>query len=132
MNKISSFSYFLRKSPVVRTGGWICAALLFIIVSVIFGMRIQQKPEIESVVPPVGSPGDLIIITGRDFGAVRDTSYVEFGGSRLTSSSYISWTDTEIKVILPPNIQDGLVFVGVKNVRSKPAFFANATTALAT
>lgn len=129
MNKISSFSYFLRKSPVVRTGGWICAALLFVIVSVIFGMRIQQKPEIESIVPPVGSPGDLIIITGRDFGAVRDTSYVEFGGSRLTSSSYISWTDTEIKVILPPNIQDGLVFVGVQNVRSKPAFFANATTA---
>ena len=74
MNKISSFSYFLRKSPVVRTGGWICAALLFVIVSVIFGMRIQQKPEIESIVPPVGSPGDLIIITGRDFGAVRDTS----------------------------------------------------------
>ena len=62
MNKISSFSYFLRKSPVVRTGGWICAALLFVIVSVIFGMRIQQKPEIESIVPPVGSPGDLIII----------------------------------------------------------------------
>lgn len=129
MNKSSSFSYFLRKSPVVRTAGWLCAVIIFAIVSVIFGIRIQKKPEIDSVVPPVGLPGDLIIISGKNFGAVRDTSYVEFSGCRLTSSSYISWSDSEIKVILPLDIQDGLVYVGVKNGRSNPAFFANSTAA---
>ncbi len=75
--------------------------------------------------PNKGSPGDLVIITGKNFGHIKDTSYVEFGGSRLTSSSYTSWKDDEIKVILPANFQEGLVVVGVKNLRSKPEFFAN-------
>lgn len=109
--------------------GWLCVVIVFAVGSVLFGIHVQKKPEIESVVPPVGLPGDLIIISGKNFGAVRDTGYVEFGGSRLTSSSYISWSDNEIKVILPLDIQDGLVYVGVKNGRSNPAFFANTTTA---
>ena len=89
----------------------------------------NQKPVIYSINPPVGSPGDLIIITGKGFGNTRETNYVEFGGSKLTSSSYISWTDSEIKVVLPANVRDGLVVVETKSNRSKPAFFANATAA---
>lgn len=97
--------------------------------SLLFGLHINQKPVIDSINPPVGSPGDLIIISGKGFGNTRETNYVEFGGSKLTSSSYISWTDTEIKVVLPANVKDGLVVVETKNNRSKPAFFANATAA---
>ncbi len=97
--------------------------------SLLFGLHINQKPVIDSVNPPVGSPGDLIIIRGKGFGNTRETNYVEFGGSKLTSSSYISWTDSEIKVVLPANVKDGLVVVETKNNRSKPAFFANATAA---
>lgn len=104
-------------------------ALLFALGSLLFGLHVNQKPEIDSINPPVGSPGDLIIITGKGFGSSRETNYVEFGGSKLTSSSYISWTDTEIKVVLPANVKDGLVVVETKNSRSKPAFFANATAA---
>lgn len=129
MDSSSSLNYFFRKSPVIRTLLWIGLALIFAIGSFLFGIHINQKPVITSINPPVGSPGDLIIITGKDFGNTRDTSYVEFGGSRLTSSSYISWTDTEIKVVLPANIQDGLVVVETKNNRSQPAFFANVTAA---
>lgn len=129
MNKISSFNYFIKKSPIIRTIGWICFAIIFAFVSIILGIRVKQKPEIYSIVPPMGAPGDLVIISGNEFGNVKDTSYVEFAGCKLTSSSYISWKNDEIKVILPPNIQDGLVFVGIKNIRSKPAFFANVTTA---
>lgn len=104
-------------------------ALLFMLGSLLFGLHINQKPVIDSINPPVGSPGDLIIISGKGFGNTRETNYVEFGGSKLTSSSYISWTDTEIKVVLPANVKDGLVVVETKNNRSKPAFFANATAA---
>lgn len=129
MDSSSSVNYFFRKSPVVRTLFWIALALIFAVVSLFFGLHTNQKPVIYSVNPPVGSPGDLIVIKGKDFGNSRDTNYVEFGGSKLTSSSYISWTDTEIKVVLPANVKDGLVVVETKNSRSKPAFFANATAA---
>ena len=97
-------------------------------VSFFVTFKIKQKPEISSITPPIGAPGDLVIIKGKDFGETKNTSYVEFGGSKLTASSYISWSDTEIKLVLPANIQDGLVFVGTKDTRSKPVFFANATS----
>lgn len=128
MNKTSSSNYFLRKSPLIRTLCWVIFVIIFTVVSVVMRVKKTQIPEIFEVNPPIGSPGDLIIIRGQYFGQVKDTSYVEFGGSRLTSSSYISWKDDEIKVILPANVQEGLVVVGVKNLRSKPSFFANSTS----
>ncbi|MCR4741711.1 MAG: IPT/TIG domain-containing protein [Treponema sp.] len=99
--------------------GIIVASILFI------NHRIKPIPEIESIVPPVGSPGDVVIISGKNFGDARNMSYVEFSGSKLTSSSYISWSDTQIKLVLPANIRDGLVVVGTKDSRSKPSLFAN-------
>ncbi len=129
MNKDNTASYLIRKSPVIRSILWIGAGVLFLIISLLFGLRVKERPVIYSLNPPIGSPGDLIIINGKGFGNIRDTNYVEFGGFKLTSSSYISWTDTEIKVVLPANVQEGLVIVGTKNARSKPSFFANTTAA---
>lgn len=129
MNQDNSSRYFIRKSPAIRFLLWIAFAVAFILGSILFSLRIKDKPVIYSLNPPIGSPGDLVIISGKDFGSIRDTNYVEFGGFKLTSSSYIYWSDTEIKVVLPPNVQEGLVVVGTKNARSKPAFFANTTAA---
>lgn len=128
MNSVSQITYFLRKSPLVRTLCIILFIAVFMGVSFFITFKIKQNPQISSITPPIGTPGDLVIIKGKDFGENKNTSYVEFGGSRLTASSYISWSDTEIKLVLPANIQDGLVFVGTKDARSKPVFFANATS----
>lgn len=129
MNNSKSFSYLFRKSPLFRTLLWGTAVVIFAVSSVVFSFQSKKIPVIDSIIPPVGAPGDLIIIKGKDFGSLRDTSYIEFGGSKLTSSSYVSWSDTEIKVVLPANIKDGLVVVETKDARSKPAFFANTTAA---
>ena len=65
-------------------------------------------------------------IHGLHFGANRETSdYVEVGGSRITSNGYLTWSDTQIRIVLPTNVQDGLVIVGTETGRSKPVFFAN-------
>ncbi len=125
MNSSGQFNYFFRKSPLFRT---LCffAAITFILLSSWFiGYKLKRIPSIVNVNPPIGSPGDIVIITGKNFGGTRGPGYVEFGGSRLTASSYISWKDTEIKVVLPANVQDGLVVVGTDTARSKPSFFAN-------
>lgn len=125
MEYSGKFSYFFRKYSLVRA---VCAVLVIAaVLSVVFviGYKHRAVPEIESINPPVGSPGDIIVIKGKNFGDVRDMSYVEFAGSRLTASSYISWQDDSIKLVLPSNVQDGLVVVGVKNHRSEPALFAN-------
>lgn len=91
----------------------------------IFTIRTTPTPEIYSITPPVGNPGDLVTIKGKNFGNERDMNYVEFSGNRLTASSYVAWTDDTIKVIIPANIQNGLVVVGNAKHRSSPSFFAN-------
>ena len=125
MNSTNSISYYFRKYALLRV-----ACLLFLIalvlgIFVLIQNRNKPAPVIESIVPPVGSPGDIVVINGKNFGNERDMSYVEFSGVKLTASSYLSWEDTKIKIILPANIQDGLVIVGTKNLHSKPSLFAN-------
>lgn len=65
-------------------------------------------------------------IDGENFGSTRGTSYVEVGGSRITASYYLAWSDKQIKIILPSNVQDGLVYVGTTAGNSSSEFFANA------
>ena len=125
MDSSGKLSYSLRRYPIVRV-----LSVVFIIGIILgsiylIGFRTKPVPEIVSVVPPVGSPGDLIVINGNNFGSSRDMGYVEIAGSKLTASSYISWTDNCIKIVLPANVQDGLLIVGTKEMRSKPALFAN-------
>ena len=125
MEYSGKFSYFFRKYSFIRA---VCAVLIIALVfSIVLVVSFKHRtvPEIESINPPVGSPGDIVVIKGKNFGDVRDMSYVEFAGSKLTASSYISWQDDAIKLVLPSNVQDGLVVVGVKNHRSEPALFAN-------
>lgn len=125
MDSSGKFSYSLRKYPIVRVLSVVFIISLILGVIYLIGFRTKLVPEITSVVPPVGSPGDLVVINGENFGSVRDMSYVEIAGSKLTASSYISWSNNCIKIVLPANVQDGLLVVGTKKMRSKPALFAN-------
>jgi len=125
VNFSGRFNYLFRKYALLRAA----IAVLFITVVLrtvyVVSNRTKPVPYIDSIVPPVGSPGDVVLINGKNFGSNRDMSYVEFAGSRLTASSYISWSDDCIKLVLPANIQDGLVVVGIKDMRSNPTLFAN-------
>lgn len=125
MDSSGKFSYSLRKYPVVRVLSVVFIIGIILGAIYLVGFRTKLVPEITSVVPPVGSPGDLVVINGDNFGSVRDMSYVEIAGSKLTASSYISWSNNCIKIVLPANVQDGLLVVGTKEMRSKPALFAN-------
>lgn len=125
VNSSGKLNYTFRRYPLVR---WIIGVFVIVcILSFIYliNFKIKPIPEIDSIVPPVGAPGDVVLINGKNFGDVRDMSYVEIAGAKLTASSYISWADNCIKLVLPASVQDGLVYVGVKDMRSKPALFAN-------
>lgn len=125
MDSSGKTSYLFRKSPLFRI--LTCGIFVIVVLLIIYFISFKSKlvPEIDSIVPPVGSPGDVVVINGKNFGNSRDTNYVEIAGTRLTASSYISWTDTSIKLVLPANVKDGLVYVGIKDMRSNPLLFAN-------
>ncbi len=125
---ISNIKYYFLKHSIVRSiilFGFIFAVFSF------FAFLLSQdnsEPIIEDINPAVGEPGDIMTITGKHFGSRGVGSSVEVGSVVLTSSAYLQWTDTSIKVVLPPNVIDGLVYVETKNGRSSPSVFANKQT----
>jgi len=127
LNPFRFYKEIFRRFAWVRFLTFASIIALGFLVIILANMSVNKKPVIDLVNPSVGSPGDVMLITGENFGSSRNSSYVEIAGSRLTSSGYLDWSDTEIKVLLPANVQDGLVIVGTSAGRSKPGFFANAS-----
>lgn len=115
----------LRKSPFLR---FLALPLLFcLFVLAIAGLAsvAHKEPVLTEITPSIGEPGEVLVIRGRHFGPERGDSWVEIAGNRLTSSSYISWSDTTIMATLPQTIDDGLVTVYAKTGKSNPLIFGN-------
>ena len=126
MNLKKILSFLLRGSPLFRIISLLAAVAVVVGIFSLFSAGTKKLPEITSINPPVGSPGDIMIISGKNFGSIKEyLAYVEIGGSRITEGGFIEWTDSSIRLVLPANIQDGLVVVATKAGRSKPFFFAN-------
>lgn len=121
------FSLLFRKSPAFRTLLYVSVIGAAVSVFSLVAVNSRRVPVIASLDPPVGSAGDILTISGENFGILRESSFVEIAGSRITSSGYIEWSDSLIKVVIPSNVQDGLVSVVTGEGRSKPGFFANSS-----
>ena len=67
----------------------------------------QTVPQIDTVTPLVGNPGDQITITGTNFGAVQGTSGISLNGVAM---SILSWSDSSITATVPL-VQSGAVIV---------------------
>ena len=77
MSIISSYKNLLRQSPLARTVSWIVllAGVVFLFRAV--SHNVKRKPNIQTINPLIGAPGDEMVITGSGFGSSRGTSYVE-------------------------------------------------------
>lgn len=117
--------YFFRKYPLYRAVLALGSVAVLLFLLFLFSLSTKNVPEIATINPTVGNPGDVLTVYGSHFGEVSSDSYLEIGGSRLTSSSFVEWTDTRIAVKLPQNVRDGLVYVITKEGRSEPKVFTN-------
>ncbi len=128
MSLRSKIKYYFLKHSVVRTV--VVVGLIFLVFSFFAFLfsGVESQPIIHDINPAVGEPGDVMTITGRHFGSKAVGSRVEIGGMQLTSSAFLLWSDDEIKLVLPHNIPDGLVYVETQNGRSAPSVFANRET----
>ena len=125
MKVLEKLKYFFRKYSLFRVLCLLLVVGVFLFVLFLVGYQSKSAPVIESIVPPVGAPGDVITIKGKNFGDERDMGYVSFSGAKLTASCYITWADDLIRIVLPANVQDGLVIVSNHDLQSKPALFVN-------
>jgi len=72
--------------------------------------------------------GDVITLTGRNFGEERGESNVMIAGLAPTNSSYELWQDDLIKVKIPEPGESGLVYVYAKGRKSNGVLFSNAAS----
>lgn len=91
-----------------------------------FSFSKAKKPVLTSLEPSSAKAGDIVTLTGENFGSKKkQDSFVEIAGSKVTLSRYISWTPTQIKIKLPDFVDDGLVNVCVAGKKSNPVFFCD-------
>ncbi len=78
-------------------------------------LEITSGPYLSSVSPSRVKPGDLLTLTGSNFGRTRGSSYVLFTPNvwPTASSDYVSWSATRIVVKVPAGAQSGDVKVVV-------------------
>jgi transglutaminase-like putative cysteine protease len=88
----------------------------------------DQYPRISSIDPRIGLMGEVLTITGENFGDSREESYVTIAGIIPTASSYLDWTDSQIRVRVPEFGDSGLVCVYRNHKKSNAALFSNRQT----
>ena len=71
----------------------------------------SSAPMIAKLKPASGKRGASVTISGTDFGAAQDAGSVKFGTAKCTT--YVSWSDTQIKCKVPAKATYGKVKVTV-------------------
>jgi transglutaminase-like putative cysteine protease len=85
----------------------------------------KKAPVIHSIDPRIGIMGEILTITGENFGNDRNESYVTIAGAAPTSFSYLEWHDNLISLRIPEFGESGLVYVHVEGGKSNGALFSN-------
>ncbi|MDR0321900.1 MAG: IPT/TIG domain-containing protein [Treponema sp.] len=88
----------------------------------------SKAPVVSSIDPKIGRMGEIITLTGSNFGEERGESYVSIAGVSLTSSSYYVWGDNLVVVRVPEFGESGLVYVHVRGKKSNGVLFSNSAS----
>jgi len=88
----------------------------------------SKIPVISSIDPKIGRMGDVVTITGKNFGAEQEESYVTVAGISPTNSSYYLWEDNLIMVRIPEFGESGLLYVHTKGRKSNGVLFSNSAS----
>jgi transglutaminase-like putative cysteine protease len=110
---------------ILRSKGFIpTVVVLALVIFVLLSPRMAgSPPRLESITPTRGKPGDVMILSGRNFGNPRETAEVRISGISPTSQDYTEWTDTRISVRIPDEATSGIVYVLTKSGRSGGLLF---------
>lgn len=88
--------------PVLVIGVALVALTLLVII-------VGRDPVVGELSPPVAGPGEEVVIGGRHFGSMIETIVV--AGQELPTSAVRSWTDEEIRFVVPRSADSGLLYV---------------------
>jgi hypothetical protein len=106
----------IKKLPILVFG--FLAFLLFL------SLQISGKtPVVKSITPKIGLPGEVLEITGSNFGTIR--GMVSISGINPVSSAYLEWSPGRIRVLIPEDAVSGFVHVKTAKGPSAGVLFTN-------
>jgi len=126
ISNIKYFTVYLRKQPQIKI-----KRQFFVFLPALFAILVScggKAPVITSIDPKFGRMGEIITLTGDNFGASRDESYVTIAGISPTNSSYYLWQDNLIILKVPELGESGLVYVRAKGKKSNGVLFSNSAS----
>ncbi|MDR0411631.1 MAG: IPT/TIG domain-containing protein [Treponema sp.] len=100
-------------------------AFIITLLSVFLSACKEKPPRIIAMDPKIGGMGDIVSIAGENFGSEQGTSYITIAGQEPTSSSYLEWSNTLIRVRLPEFGNAGLIYVHRGGRKSNPVLFSD-------
>ncbi|MCL1818389.1 MAG: IPT/TIG domain-containing protein, partial [Spirochaetaceae bacterium] len=85
--------------------------------------RAGRGPEVLDIQPHIAEPGDVLSITGSNFGEAPGR--VSIAGVLPVASAYLAWTPHNIRVRIPGDASSGLVYVITEKGQSEGILFTN-------
>jgi hypothetical protein len=79
------------------------------------GVGFDVSPTITSISPARRQVGQQLTINGSGFGNSRGSSTVHFNGGNADVSSYVSWANNQIVVVVPASSATGTVSVNISD-----------------
>ncbi len=95
---------------------------MLVLVTALGAVALATTPVVTNLNPVTGLVGSQVQIIGSGFGASQGTSTVSFSG---TNASVVSWSDTQVTVVVPSTAATGQVWVIVGGVSSSATMFFN-------
>lgn len=92
----------------------VSVALIALVALVII---VGRDPVVEEISPDQVSPGEEVVLTGRNFGSSVES--LTFAGRELPTSSILSWSENEIRFVVPREADSGLLYVVTHRGRSR-------------
>ncbi|MBN2738093.1 MAG: IPT/TIG domain-containing protein [Spirochaetales bacterium] len=100
----------------------------FVLILLITSQLTQKPPVVKALNKDVFYPGDELVIYGSHFGKERKQSRISVARFSPLTTSYISWKDDEIRVLVSEELKSGLLSVETENGLSRELMlFINGT-----
>ena len=105
--------------------------LRYCAITAVFIFFLSCKPDtpvIFSIDPKIGKKGEIVTLTGNNFGEARSEAYVTIAGTAPTNSSYHVWQNDKIVVRAPESGESGLIYVHIGGKKSNGVLFSNSAS----
>jgi hypothetical protein len=117
-------SWSMNAVEVIVPYGAVSGNLRFEINGLISQLYAYQALTVSSLTPFAGTAGQEVTITGSGFGSSRAAGdIVRFGGTPVETTDYINWSDSQIRVKVPPTADSGGVTVTAGGIVSNGYLF---------